>query len=208
MAKMIQFSEDARDELKKGVDALANAVKITLGPRGRNVILDKKFGAPVVTNDGVTIAREIELSEPFQNMGAQMVKEVASKTNDVAGDGTTTATILAQSMITEGLRNLAAGAISTRLRYNVVNIPTGLQMNVFARCNAGEDVVGGGFGGINPTNWVGQGNPQAHVTFSRPATDDGQAPINGRTPVGWNVGVVNESNQVVQASAYVVCLRA
>ncbi|MCB1183412.1 chaperonin GroEL [bacterium] len=110
MAKMIHFSEDARDELKKGVDALANAVKITLGPRGRNVILDKKFGAPLVTNDGVTIAREIELKEPFQNMGAQMVKEVASKTNDVAGDGTTTATILAQSMINEGLRNLAAGA--------------------------------------------------------------------------------------------------
>ena len=110
MAKMIHFSEEARDELKKGVDALANTVKITLGPRGRNVILDKKFGAPTVTNDGVTIAREIELKDPFQNMGAQMVKEVASKTNDVAGDGTTTATILAQSMIHEGLRNLAAGA--------------------------------------------------------------------------------------------------
>ena len=110
MAKMINFSEEARDGLKKGVDALANTVKITLGPRGRNVIIDKKFGAPLVTNDGVTIAREIELKEPFQNMGAQMVKEVASKTNDVAGDGTTTATILAQSMINEGLRNLAAGA--------------------------------------------------------------------------------------------------
>nr|MEE4269065.1 chaperonin GroEL [Candidatus Krumholzibacteria bacterium] len=110
MAKMIHFSEDAREELKKGVDALANTVKITLGPRGRNVILDKKFGAPLVTNDGVTIAKEIELSEPFQNMGAQMVKEVASKTNDVAGDGTTTATILAQKMIHEGLRLLAAGA--------------------------------------------------------------------------------------------------
>jgi hypothetical protein len=114
--------------------------------------------------------------------------------------------VLANSSVLAG--NLAAGAISTRLRYNVVNIPTGMQMNVFARCNAGEDVVGGGFGGINPTTWVGQGNPQAHVTFSRPATDDGQAPINGRIPVGWNVGVVNESNQVVQASAYVVCLRA
>ncbi|MDX2475199.1 MAG: TCP-1/cpn60 chaperonin family protein, partial [Candidatus Krumholzibacteria bacterium] len=87
MAKMIHFSEDARDQLKRGVDALANAVKITLGPRGRNVILDKKFGAPLVTNDGVTIAREIELSDPFENMGAQMIKEVASKTNDVAGDG-------------------------------------------------------------------------------------------------------------------------
>jgi len=110
MAKMIKFSADARDQLMNGVDALADAVKITLGPRGRNVILDKKFGAPLVTNDGVTIAREIELSDPFENMGAQMIKEVASKTNDVAGDGTTTATILAQSMIREGLRNLAAGA--------------------------------------------------------------------------------------------------
>jgi chaperonin GroEL len=110
MAKQIKFAEDAREELKRGVDALADTVKITLGPRGRNVILDKKFGAPVVTNDGVTIAKEIELKDPFQNMGAQMVKEVASKTNDVAGDGTTTATVLAQSIIHEGLRNLAAGA--------------------------------------------------------------------------------------------------
>jgi len=110
MAKQIRHHEEAREQMKKGVDALANTVKMTLGPRGRNVILDKKFGAPVVTNDGVTIAKEIELSDPFQNMGAQMVKEVASKTNDVAGDGTTTATLLAQSMIHEGLRNLAAGA--------------------------------------------------------------------------------------------------
>jgi len=110
MAKQIKFSEDAREQLKRGVDALANTVKITLGPRGRNVILDKKFGAPVVTNDGVTIAKEIELEDPFQNMGAQMVKEVASKTNDVAGDGTTTATVLAQCIVHEGLRNLAAGA--------------------------------------------------------------------------------------------------
>ena len=110
MAKQIKFSEDAREQLKRGVDALANTVKITLGPRGRNVILDKKFGAPVVTNDGVTIAKEIELKDPFENMGAQMVKEVASKTNDVAGDGTTTATVLAQSIVHEGLRNLAAGA--------------------------------------------------------------------------------------------------
>jgi hypothetical protein len=103
---------------------------------------------------------------------------------------------------------LAPGAVSTRLRYNVINVPTGTTLNVFARCNAGEDVVGGGFGGINPTSWIGQGNPQAHVSFSRPATADGQAPINGAIPVGWNVGVVNESNQVVQASAYVLCLRA
>jgi len=110
MAKQIKYSEDARAHLMRGVDALADTVKITLGPRGRNVILDKKFGAPVVTNDGVTIAKEIELKHPFENMGAQMVKEVASKTNDVAGDGTTTATVLAQCIIQQGLKNLAAGA--------------------------------------------------------------------------------------------------
>ncbi|MDO9694680.1 MAG: chaperonin GroEL [Candidatus Latescibacteria bacterium] len=110
MAKMIKFDADARDRLKRGVDQLANTVKITLGPRGRNVILDKKYGSPIVTNDGVTIAKEIELSDPFENMGAQMLKEVASKTNDVAGDGTTTATLLAQVIIREGMKNLAAGA--------------------------------------------------------------------------------------------------
>ena len=110
MAKQILFNEDARRALGKGVDALANAVKVTLGPKGRNVVLDKKFGAPTITNDGVTIARDIELKDPFENMGAQLVKEVATKTNDVAGDGTTTATILAQAMIQEGMRNVAAGA--------------------------------------------------------------------------------------------------
>lgn len=110
MAKQILFNEDARRALGKGVDALANAVKVTLGPKGRNVVLDKKFGAPTITNDGVTIARDIELEDSFENMGAQLVKEVATKTNDVAGDGTTTATILAQAMIQEGMRNVAAGA--------------------------------------------------------------------------------------------------
>jgi len=110
MAKTITFDNEARDILKKGVDALANAVKVTLGPKGRNVVLDKKFGAPTITKDGVTVAKEIELSDPLENIGAQMVKEVASKTSDVAGDGTTTATILAQSMITTGLKNLTAGA--------------------------------------------------------------------------------------------------
>lgn len=110
MAKEILFNEDARRALGRGVDALANAVKVTLGPKGRNVVLDKKFGAPTITNDGVTIARDIELSDPFENMGAQLVKEVATKTNDVAGDGTTTATLLAQAMIQEGMRNVAAGA--------------------------------------------------------------------------------------------------
>ncbi len=110
MAKQILFDEDARRALGRGVDALANAVKVTLGPKGRNVVLDKKFGAPVITNDGVTIARDIELEDPFENMGAQLVKEVATKTNDIAGDGTTTATLLAQAMIREGMRNVVAGA--------------------------------------------------------------------------------------------------
>jgi chaperonin GroEL len=110
MAKQIKFNIDARDRLKAGVDQLANAVKVTLGPRGRNVILDKKFGSPTITNDGVTIAKEIELKDPWENMGAQMVKEVATKTHDVAGDGTTTATILAQAIIQEGLRVVTAGS--------------------------------------------------------------------------------------------------
>jgi chaperonin GroEL len=110
MAKDIKFDIDARDGLKRGVDALANAVKVTLGPKGRNVIISKSFGAPVVTKDGVTVAKEIELSDPLENMGAQMVKEVASKTNDLAGDGTTTATVLAQAIVKEGLKNVAAGA--------------------------------------------------------------------------------------------------
>ncbi len=110
MAKQILFDEEARRALGRGVDALADAVKVTLGPKGRNVVLEKKFGAPTITNDGVTIARDIELEDPFENMGAQLVKEVATKTNDIAGDGTTTATLLAQAMIREGMRNVVAGA--------------------------------------------------------------------------------------------------
>src|SRR5690625_1936392 len=110
MAKDIKFSETARRSLLSGVDALADAVKVTLGLKGRNVVLEKKFGSPLITNDGVTIAKEIELEDAFENMGAQLVAEVANKTNDVAGDGTTTATVLAQAMITEGLKNVAAGA--------------------------------------------------------------------------------------------------
>ena len=110
MAKQMLFDEEARRALGRGVDALANAVKVTLGPKGRNVVLDKKFGAPTITNDGVTIAKEIELEDPFENMGAQLVKEVATKTNDIAGDGTTTATLLAQSIVREGMKNVVAGA--------------------------------------------------------------------------------------------------
>ncbi|HAG97496.1 MAG TPA: chaperonin GroEL [Ktedonobacter sp.] len=119
MAKRLQFNEEARHSLKKGIDALAEAVKVTLGPKGRNVVLDKKYGSPTITNDGVTIARDIDLPDPFENMGAQLLKEVATKTNDVAGDGTTTATVLAQAIVTEGLRNLAAGANPMILRHGL-----------------------------------------------------------------------------------------
>src|SRR3982074_204485 len=109
-AKQLEYSEDARRALKRGIDALADAVKITLGPKGRNVVLDKKFGPPTITNDGVTIAKEIELEDPFENMGAQLLKEAATKTNDIAGDGTTTATVLAQAIVNEGFKNVTAGA--------------------------------------------------------------------------------------------------
>ena len=119
MAKMIQFGEEARRAMQSGVDNLANTVKVTLGPKGRNVILDKKFGSPLITNDGVSIAREIELEDPYENMGAQLVKEVATKTNDVAGDGTTTATLLAQAIIREGLKNVTAGANPILIRNGI-----------------------------------------------------------------------------------------
>jgi chaperonin GroEL len=119
MSKLLKFDEEARRGLEAGVDKLANAVKVTLGPKGRNVVIGKKFGAPTITNDGVSIAREIELEDPFENMGAQLVKEVATKTNDVAGDGTTTATVLAQALIKEGLRNVAAGANPAGLKRGI-----------------------------------------------------------------------------------------
>jgi chaperonin GroEL len=119
MAKILSFSDDARKGLERGVDKLANAVKVTLGPRGRNVVLDQKFGVPTITNDGVTIAREVELTDPFENLGAQLAKEIATKTNDVAGDGTTTATVLGQAMVREGLRNVAAGANPTTLKRGI-----------------------------------------------------------------------------------------
>ena len=119
MAKQILFDEDARKKLKAGADKLANAVKITIGPKGRNVALDKGFGSPTITNDGVTIAKEIELEDKIENMGVEIVKEVAEKTNDIAGDGTTTAIILAQAMITEGLRNVVAGANPLALKRGI-----------------------------------------------------------------------------------------
>src|SRR4030081_1183 len=123
MAKHLAYDADARSALKRGVDKVADAVRITIGPKGRNVVLDKKFGSPTITNDGVTIAKEIELEDAFENMGAQLVKEVASKTNDIAGDGTTTATVLAQALITAGLQNVAAGA-------NPVALKTGMEKAV------------------------------------------------------------------------------
>ena len=119
MPKILKFDEAARRGLEAGVNKLADTVKVTLGPKGRNVVIEKKFGAPTITNDGVSIAREVELDDPFENMGAQLVKEVATKTNDVAGDGTTTATVLAQALITEGLRNVAAGASPTGLKRGI-----------------------------------------------------------------------------------------
>ncbi|MDD5132510.1 MAG: chaperonin GroEL, partial [bacterium] len=125
MAKILKFGEEARQSLLKGINILADAVKVTLGPKGRNVVLDKKFGSPTITNDGVTIAKEIELEDPFENMGAELVKEVASKTNDVAGDGTTTATVLAQSIMKEGLKNITAGA-------NPLHIKKGIEKAVDA----------------------------------------------------------------------------
>ena len=116
MAKNISYNEDARAALKRGVDKLADAVKVTLGPKGRNVIIERGYGAPIVTKDGVTVAKEIELENKLENLGAELVKEVASKTNDVAGDGTTTATVLAQSLVREGLRNVTAGTNPQHLR--------------------------------------------------------------------------------------------
>src|SRR5690349_12671561 len=119
MAKQIEFSESARQSMRVGIDTVANAVKTTLGPKGRNVALDRKFGAPTITHDGVTVAKEIELKDPFENMGAQLLKEAATKTNDVAGDGTTTATVLAQALVHEGMKNLAAGANPMQLKRGI-----------------------------------------------------------------------------------------
>src|SRR5579884_3882764 len=157
MAKQLLFDEEARHALRRGIDALADAVKITLGPKGRNVVLDKKFGAPTITNDGVTIAKDIELDEPFENIGAQLAKEVASKTNDIAGDGTTTATVLAQAIVHEGLKNVAAGAdpmalkrwletatalIADTIRANATPVTTREQMAQVAAISAADATIG------------------------------------------------------------------
>src|SRR5690348_18193515 len=134
MAKILKFDEDARRALERGVDKLADAVKVTLGPKGRNVVLDKKFGAPTITNDGVTIAREVELDDPYENLGAQLAKSVATKTNDVAGDGTTTASVLAQALVNAGLKNVAAGA-------NPMALKRGIDAAVTAVCAALDEAA-------------------------------------------------------------------
>src|SRR3990172_7167221 len=154
MAKQLIYEEEARHALKNGIDALADAVKITLGPKGRNVVLDKKFGAPSITNDGVTIAKDIELEDPFENIGAQLAKEIASKTNDIAGDGTTTATVLGQAIVHEGMKNVAAGAnpmalkrgieqaaevVVETIKSNAIPVTTRQQMAQVAAISANND---------------------------------------------------------------------
>ena len=132
MSKIIAFDEEARRGMERGLNTLADTVKVTLGPKGRNVVLDKKWGAPTITNDGVTIAKEIELEEPFEKIGAELVKEVAKKTDDVAGDGTTTATVLAQALVREGLRNVAAGANPIALRRGIDKAVTAVVARLLA----------------------------------------------------------------------------
>ena len=157
MAKQLLFDENARRAMVEGIDALADAVKITLGPKGRNVVLDKKFGAPSITNDGVTIAKDIDLEDPFRNIGAQLAKEIASKTNDIAGDGTTTATVLGQAIVHEGLKNVAAGAnplalkrgiekaagaVIEQLQKDATKVTTREQMAQVASISAAEPEIG------------------------------------------------------------------
>ena len=139
MAKDIIYGEEARKALQAGIDKLANTVKITLGPKGRNVVLDKKYGSPLITNDGVTIAKEIELENPFENMGAQLVKEVSSKTNDDAGDGTTTATLLAQALVREGMKNVAAGANPMTVKNGIKGAVDAVVDSVKAQSRAVKD---------------------------------------------------------------------
>ena len=151
--KELKFNEDARRALERGVNALADAVKVTLGPKGRYVVLDKKFGAPTITNDGVTIAREIEVEDPFENQGAQLVREVATATNDVAGDGTTTATVLAQAIVREGLKNVAAGA-------NPMGLKRGIETGGRGGCRRPQEAVDRGRG-------QGRHRPRRHDLLAR-----------------------------------------
>src|SRR6188474_2088941 len=158
MPKILEFDEHARRSLERGVDALANTVKVTLGPKGRYVVLDKKWGAPTITNDGVTVAREIELDDPFENLGAQLTKEVATKTNDIAGDGTTTATVLAQSLVHEGLRAVAAGA-------NPMSLKRGIDAAV-------EQVIAGLAAAAKPVDTVEEMAQVATISAQDPSIGD------------------------------------
>ena len=185
MAKQIKQGEDARKALCAGIDTLANTVKITLGPKGRNVVLGKKFGAPVITNDGVTIAKEIELKDEFENMGAQLVREVATKTNDAAGDGTTTATVLAQAMVTEGMKNVTAGA-------NPMDIRRGMSKAV---AKAVETIKA-------HSQKVKDSNDIARVgTISAGDPEIGRDTVGGRTPIVEQIGISDEGAGLVAAAA-------
>ena len=194
MAKIITYSEDARSAILRGVNKLADAVKVTLGPKGRNVVIEKKFGSPSITKDGVTVAKEIELADPIENMGAQLVKEVATKTNDIAGDGTTTATVLAQTIVNEGLKNVAAGAnpmllkrgieaatekVAQAIRDMSVEINTKEEIASVAAISAQDPEIG---------NLIA-GAPGSLVGIRRPRPED--APWNERptptsVPRGWS----------------------
>ncbi|MFK7808298.1 MAG: TCP-1/cpn60 chaperonin family protein, partial [Saprospiraceae bacterium] len=154
MAKQISFDSEARQKLKNGIDALANAVKVTLGPKGRNVVIQKSFGAPAITKDGVSVAKEIELDDPVENMGAQMVKEVASKTADIAGDGTTTATVLAQAMITAGMKNVTSGANPMDLKRGIDKAVT----KVIADLKNQTEVIGDDFEKIKQVGSISANN--------------------------------------------------
>jgi len=190
MAKEISFTMEARDSLKKGVDELANAVKVTLGPKGRNVIIEKKFGAPHITKDGVTVAKEIELSDPFQNTGAQLVKEVASKTGDDAGDGTTTATVLAQSIIAEGLKNVTAGA-------NPMDLKRGIDkavIKVVASIKAQSEMVGDNYDKIEQVARISANNDDVIgkliADAMRKVSKDGVITIEEAKGTDTTIGVV------------------
>ena len=190
MAKEIVFNNDAREQLRKGVDALANAVKVTLGPKGRNVVIDKKFGAPQVTKDGVTVAKEIELENGIENMGAQMVKEVASKTNDQAGDGTTTATVLAQAIVNTGLKNVTAGANPMDLKRGIDKAVAAIVKDIKAQSKA----VGGDIAKIRQVATISANNDSTIGDIIAEAmekvTKDGVITIEDAKGIDTNVKVV------------------
>ena len=209
MAKELEFNDSARDALQRGVDQLANTVKVTLGPKGRNVVIDKQWGAPTITNDGVTIAREIELEDSYENLGAQLAKEVATKTNDVAGDGTTTATVLAQAMVREGLRNVAAGAapsglkrgidqaveaVAARLLENARELEGKDEIGQVAGLSAQDQVIGGtiaeafdkvGKDGVIPSRSPRPRRPHSTSPRGCSSTRGTSAPTSSRTRSEW-----------------------